>query len=50
MKTTNWRAMQVAQSLDVNKKPQRVKNSGVKTRGMSMGSWRANLSKGGVLR
>jgi len=43
---TNWLAMQVPR--DKNKKLSAP--GGVRTRYLSAGSWRADLSKGGVLR
>lgn len=49
MHTTNWRAMQTAGALKWNQKLGPMPRPGdVKTRGMSMGSWHANLSKGGA--
>jgi hypothetical protein len=46
----NGRAMQAAESLDADKKKVRHIPSDVNRRQMSMGSWHANLSKGGLPR
>lgn len=44
--STNWDAMQIAQTMDDGKKERRAPGD-VNLKQMAMGSWLANLSKGG---